>query len=124
VVLVDVWATWCAPCKKWFPNTVKMHEDYAKQGLAVISLSLDGEDEAAAALEFLKEQNATFTNLRSQYGAEPEGVEAFDIDGGAVPHFKLYDRAGNLARKFATGDAGPPNHAEIVQAMEELLEKK
>lgn len=66
VVLVDVWATTCGPCRKKFPHLVEMHEKYKADGLAVITLSTDEADEAKAALDFLKEKKATMTNLRLQ----------------------------------------------------------
>jgi thiol-disulfide isomerase/thioredoxin len=125
VVLVDVWATWCAPCKKMFPHTVELYNKHRDQGLAVVSLSMDEADAHEDALAFLKQQKATFTNLRSKFGAEEQAIEAFDIDGGALPHFKLYDRSGKPVKKLVSGDANPPPEAEdIDKAVEELLSEK
>jgi thiol-disulfide isomerase/thioredoxin len=125
VVLVDVWATWCVPCRKSFPQTVELHNKFARQGLAVISLSMDDDEAHAEALEFLKEQKAQFTNLRSKQGAEPEAFEAFDIDGASIPHFKLYDRTGKPVKKFFARDADHPiEHSEIEKAVEELVAEK
>ena len=41
VVVVDFWATWCVPCVKNFPHVVEMQKKYAKDGLVVISVSID-----------------------------------------------------------------------------------
>src|SRR5690242_10528052 len=64
VVVVDIWASWCIPCKKEFPHLVELHKKYAKEGLACVSVSVDDEDGVKAALAFLQKQNATFANYR------------------------------------------------------------
>src|SRR5579871_6210498 len=64
VVVVDVWADFCAPCKREFPNLVRLHERYAADGLVCVSVSVDGAAKHDAALAFLKRQKATFANYR------------------------------------------------------------
>ena len=123
VVVVDCWATWCIPCLKEFKHTVEWHETYADQGLVVISLSMDAEEDRAAAEKFLKKRNATFTNLISSLGGEDDAMEKFDIDGGALPHFKLYGRDGKLIRKFGTDPDNPTDHEDVEKAIREALEK-
>src|SRR5207247_6836115 len=53
VVVLDVWATFCVPCKKEFPRLVKLHEQHTKDGLVCMSLSVDDQDDRQAALDFL-----------------------------------------------------------------------
>src|SRR5262249_25378624 len=53
VVVVDLWATWCVPCKREFPGLVALHGKYAAQGVACISLSLDDPDDKDKAKKFL-----------------------------------------------------------------------
>ncbi|HEY2159029.1 MAG TPA: TlpA disulfide reductase family protein, partial [Isosphaeraceae bacterium] len=45
LTMVDLWATWCVPCKENFPHVVEMHKKYADKGLAVVSLCLDDPDQ-------------------------------------------------------------------------------
>src|SRR5439155_11864728 len=66
VILVDFWADFCVPCKQSFPHIVELHKKHAKEGLAVVSVSLDPMDNPASpdvALTFLKKTGADFTNL-------------------------------------------------------------
>jgi thiol-disulfide isomerase/thioredoxin len=122
IVLVDVWATWCVPCRTAFPHTVELQQKYAPQGLSVISLSMDEDDAHSEALDFLKSQDARFTNLRSKMGASDEAIAQFEIDGGAIPHLKLYDRQGNLVKKFISGDPEAIfTQADVELAIRELL---
>ena len=123
VVVVDVWATWCTHCIRNFKHTVEWQEKYRRRGLAVVSLSMDEPDEESRerALEFLKKQKATFTNLISRYGGEEEGMEAFDIDGGTLPHFKLYDRRGKLLKKFGGDPDQAVDHLEVEAEIRKAL---
>ena len=123
VVLVDCWATWCVPCREQFPRTVELASRHAGRNLSVISLSLDDPKQEPAVRKFLKEQGATFVNLLSQYGGGTREVEAFDIPGGAVPHYKLYDVEGGLAATFTVepGAEEQFTHEDIERKILELL---
>jgi len=123
VVLVDFWASWCLPCKKLFPHAVELHKRFAERGLVVISINLDDPEDESATLKFLADQQATFDNFISRHGAGPKSAELFEIDDGALPHLRLYDRRGRLRHKFA--EAATPAVADrIDRAVEELLEEK
>ena len=96
---------------------------HAGRNLSVISLSLDDPKQEPAVRKFLKEQGATFVNLLSQYGGGTREVEAFDIPGGAVPHYKLYDAEGGLAATFTVepGAEEQFTHEDIERKILEML---
>src|SRR5581483_8496522 len=60
VVVVDVWANWCHPCKAAFPHLVDLHEKYAKKGLIAVSISLDFPSDKAEVVKFLQNHRAHF----------------------------------------------------------------
>ncbi len=120
VVLVDFWATWCAPCVKLFPHTVELQRRLAGRGLAVISVSMDGAESRDQVLHFLRDRKATFENFISRYGVGSEGFDALGIDDGALPHVKLYGRDGNLQKTFQSGGQ-PLDPQQIDRAVAELL---
>lgn len=139
VVLVDFWATWCGPCRKQFPHSVELHRKFQDRGFTVVSVSIDQMDDGetldelkARVLDFLKEHQATFPNLVAPMSDLAPGdpaatdllAQRFDLPGGSIPHYKLYDRRGELQRRFFTDPetgAGFQPH-EIDVAIERLLD--
>jgi thiol-disulfide isomerase/thioredoxin len=117
VIVVDVWADFCIPCKKEFPNLVQLHRRYAKDGLSCISVSVDEPQRKDAALKFLRAQHATFAN----YLLDEEPTvwqEKWDLKG--VPAVFVFDRQGKLARKFDDDD---PDHQFTYADVEKLAQK-
>jgi thiol-disulfide isomerase/thioredoxin len=126
VVLVDFWATYCAPCRKQFPHTVKLHRDYSAAGLATISVSCDDAEKEAEALQFLKRSEAHFENFVSTAGSDEETFVGLEIEGGALPHYKLYDRAGKLRYTFGSDPTAEKQFTseDIDARVKELLAEK
>jgi cytochrome c biogenesis protein CcmG/thiol:disulfide interchange protein DsbE len=58
VVVIDFWATWCAPCKEELPVLQKLHKKYGSQGLVIVGVSVD--KDAANLPDFLKKLVVTF----------------------------------------------------------------
>lgn len=60
VVLLNVWATWCHPCREEVPELQALHERYAPRGLAVVGVSVDADGEQAAIREFARDYRMTY----------------------------------------------------------------
>jgi thiol-disulfide isomerase/thioredoxin len=100
VILVDVWGTFCAPCREKFPKVVALHEKYAARGLAVVSVSVDPPDDAdarATAREFLVKHRAAFRNVLLTDKAEVWQTK-WKVEG--PPLLFLFDRAGHLVARW------------------------
>lgn len=122
VVLVDFWATWCEPCREAFPHVVKLHERLGHRGLVVMSVSMDDPEDEPAVRAFLEKQRAAFANFLSRYGTGSRGFEAFAIEDGSVPCYRLYDRQGKLLRTFSSGGR-QIDMGELDRAVEAALAK-
>lgn len=85
VVLVNVWATWCEPCKEELPALVKLRHEYAAQGLELILVSADFDRTTEDLVKFLAANGIDFpTYLKTERDADFIG--AIDPDwSGAIP---------------------------------------
>jgi thiol-disulfide isomerase/thioredoxin len=126
VVLVDFWGTYCTPCREKFGHTVAISRKYAARGLTVISMACDEEENHKDALAFLTRQKATFINLRAAKGTSDETWDAYEIDSGALPHYKLYDRTGKLRHTFTFDAAAKKQFTsdDVEAKVRSLIEEK
>lgn len=126
VVLVDFWATWCGPCREKFPHTLALAKKYGPDGLTVVSVCMDSPDpkDQEKALHFLQSQNAEITNLSNRIDDQDAAFGAFDIDGGALPHFKIYDRKGIARWKFGGDPDHPFDNKDIERSVVAALKEK
>ena len=87
-VLVNVWATWCAPCIEEFPEIVKLQRNYPEK-LKVVFVSADFPGSRDKAMEFLKEQGVDWTTY-FKTGKDQEFIESLsDNWTGALPFTKV-----------------------------------
>lgn len=120
VLLVDFWATWCAPCRELFPHTRDLYQGMSDEGLTVISVSLDDMADESAVRKFLADQGANFDNYLVRDGTGEATWKALGVEGG-IPHLKLFDREGNLRRSFPAPTDPEIKPAEVDGAVRELL---
>lgn len=101
-VVLNVWATWCAPCREEFPDLIRLWRAYRDRGLRLMLVSADFEDQAGAARRFLARQGVDFVTFLKT-GDDMGFIEGLDRRWtGALPATFVYDRGGRL-RHFQEG---------------------
>lgn len=95
-LLINVWATWCAPCREEFPELVKLANDYTDK-VRVVGISVDEKgDLDSKVIPFLKNQNAAFQNYLLKVVDPEDFINALNKKwGGAIPATFIYDEEGN-----------------------------
>jgi thiol-disulfide isomerase/thioredoxin len=129
VIVMDCWSTWCEPCKKEFHGLVELHEKYGPDKVACVSVCFDyeglkkekPEDYEPAVLEFLREQRAAFDNVIAN---EPSDELYKKFGFPSVPAVFVYNRQGELAKRFENKDAKAPpfTYGDIDAEVASLLE--
>jgi cytochrome c biogenesis protein CcmG, thiol:disulfide interchange protein DsbE len=94
-VLLNVWATWCPPCREEMPSLQVLHETYGPRGLRVIGVSVDSRGAESAIRSFTADHGITFTILHDPAEAVSR---QFRING--VPETFLIDAGGRIAHRW------------------------
>jgi thiol-disulfide isomerase/thioredoxin len=116
VVLVDFWASWCAPCKASFPVLNGLQKSYTTKGLVIVGIGVD--DDPADYKKFATKMGATFTLV---HDAAHKGAAAFSP--ATMPSSYLIDRKG-VVRFVHAGFKGGSTEAEYIKEIELLLSEK
>lgn len=118
IVVVDVWATWCAPCLERFPHMIELSRRYQNQPVTFVSMNVDNRDDKAAieaARQFLLKRNAIFRN----YLMDENILDAFqELGVQGIPAVFIYDRTGRQ-RYFLNAD--DPNHQFTTKDVEDAV---
>ena len=113
-VLVNVWATWCAPCVEEFPDIVAVYRQYENRGLKVVFVSVNFENQADDARAFLKAQGVDFPTYL-KLSDDRAFINTLDPNwSGAMPATWLYDGAGEK-RHFWIGKVSREQLAKKIR---------
>lgn len=112
-VLLNVWATWCDPCREEMPGLQRLYDAYKARGLRVVAVSVDDRGSEGLIREFVADHHLTFDILHQ--GAA-DMMATYQVRG--VPQTFLISRSGELvATRFVTDW----NSAESRQLVDRLL---
>ena len=109
-VLMDMWASWCGPCKGEIPNLARLHNQYKDKGLTVIGLFVwDRQENLKKAME---SEGITWPQIVDK---ESKSTQVYGVDG--IPHIILFSPDGTILKRNLRGDA-------MIKTVEEIMNRK
>jgi len=101
VVLIDFWATWCAPCRAEMPALVKLEAQLRARGFRLITVSSDEPEQETDALRFLQKNGVPGPMYLKKVDDDDKFIRSVDAKwSGALPALFLYDRNGRKVQNF------------------------
>lgn len=114
VLLLNLWATWCGPCRNEMPHLVEMQEKYREKDFEVIGLNTDNES-VESIKKFASEMKLNYTQAYSTPQIDNEFIKLSRLNG--IPQTLVLDRENRLTGVFAGGSA------KVIKSMTETVEK-
>ena len=112
VVLINLWATWCAPCRKEMPDLAKLQAELGSDQFEVVAISVDRKG-AEASSAFLKETEADALKLY----VEPTTKIVGELQSAGLPATILVDRQGReLGRLLGPAHWAAPEAVALIKA--------
>jgi cytochrome c biogenesis protein CcmG, thiol:disulfide interchange protein DsbE len=114
VVVLNIWATWCIPCRTEMPSMEKLYRELGPKGLKMVAVSVDNAGEEQKIRDFVKEYGLTFEILHDGAGA----IQGIYRTTG-VPETFVLDRNGVIRKKWIGADdwASEGNKALLEQLL-------
>ncbi|AOC94512.1 MULTISPECIES: TlpA disulfide reductase family protein [Flavobacterium] len=114
-VYIDLWATWCAPCRAEIPYLQKIEEKYHGKNIEFVSISIDKAKDNEKWKKFVTDKKLGGVQLFADKDWESEFVVNYGVTG--IPRFILIDPQGNIVKS----DASRPSDPELDKQLSALL---
>jgi len=113
ILIVNFWAPWCAPCRREVPSLIKIHREYAQQGVHVLGIAFDSEPQVSRFAADYQINYPLFLggNRTAMYNA------AFGNPSGSLPFTALLDRN----QRIVFQHNGELSSAQLREQLEALL---
>jgi cytochrome c biogenesis protein CcmG, thiol:disulfide interchange protein DsbE len=113
VLMINVWATWCLPCRVEMPSIEALHKAYGPKGLKIVAVSIDDPGTEAGIRAFAKQYGLTFEILHDPKGAI---TDQYDITG--YPETFIVGKDGVIRKKLMSAtDWNSPEARALVDRL-------
>jgi len=120
VVLLNIWATWCLPCRVEMPSIEQLHKAYGPRGLRVVGISVDDPHTEPQIRYFVKQYGLTFQILHDTTGQDGIVSQTYQTTG--YPETIIIGRDGLIRKKLiGASDWNSPINRGLVERL--LAEK-
>ncbi|TDD99427.1 TlpA family protein disulfide reductase [Flavobacterium cellulosilyticum] len=114
-VYIDVWATWCGPCRVEIPYLQKIEEEYHDKNIAFVSISIDVAKDFEKWKTFVTDKNLGGIQLLADKDWNSDFIVSYGISG--IPRFILIDPMGKVVNE----NAARPSDPELRKVLDQLL---
>jgi thiol-disulfide isomerase/thioredoxin len=114
-VYVDVWATWCGPCRAEIPSLKKVEEKYHGKNIEFVSISIDVAKDHEKWKSFVAEKQLGGVQLFADKDWNSDFIKAYGVTG--IPRFILIDPSGKIVK----ADAPRPSSPDLQKTLDTLL---
>lgn len=115
-VYIDVWATWCGPCRQEIPSLKAIEEKYHGKNIAFVSISVDAEKDHDKWKTFVTDKALGGIQLYADKSWNSDFTKAFEIN--SIPRFIIIDPNGNVL----DADAARPSNPKLQAQLDKLLQ--
>lgn len=109
ITMINVWATYCTPCKSELPDLAELNTEYNSAGFQVIGIPADGNTQVEAARQIIEETNANFTHLRVS-----ASLNSFIGNIKVVPYTLFVNENGEQIGKAYSGTKSKSNWKTLI----------
>ncbi len=115
LVYIDLWATWCGPCKAEIPALKELEKKYHGKPVVFVSISMDTQKDRQKWINFVKKENLTGIQLITDNDFDSAVSTAYSIN--QIPRFMLFDKEGTIISE----NAPRPSDKKIEEMLNEFL---
>ncbi len=115
-VYIDVWATWCGPCRAEIPSLKMVEEKYHDKKIAFVSISVDAEKDFEKWKTFVTDKSLGGIQLYADKSWNSDFIKSFGIN--SIPRFILIDPNGVVV----DADAARPSNPKLQEQLDKLLQ--